>query len=92
MAEMIWFQKLLLREKVERDQQILECKVNFDFINIRPESMVGDVLSKTKFFKGSNTAAVVCDEMLFIDECKFVIGYIHEEMSFPSNKIGAVGR
>ena len=46
----------------------------------------------SKDFYRSNTAAVVSDEMLFIDECKFVIGYIHEEMSFPSNKIGAVGR
>jgi len=41
-----------MRESEERDQQILECKVNCDFINIRPESMVGDVLSRTKFFKG----------------------------------------
>ena len=48
--------------------------------------------SFSKDFYRSNTAAVVCDEMLVIDECKFVIGYIHEEMSFPSNEIGAVGR
>ena len=83
-------------ESEDRDQQILGCKGNCDFILILDQSLWLAIScleqSFSKDFYRSNTAAVVCDEMLFIDQRKFVIGYIHEEMSFPSNKIGAVGR
>ena len=53
------FKAAFVGESEEKEQQMLECKVNFDFINSSPGSFVGDVqIIFSKDFYQSNTVAI----------------------------------